>query len=75
MPGFGWRPVYLNYMKVAKTMEAAAAEYKCDSGDIQAVKTSLDRHWNIEDITGRRLQGYRDHQGRERRLAAARGLR
>jgi len=50
--GIRLAPLYLNYMKVAKTMEAAAAEYKSESGDIQAVKTSLDRHWNIEDITG-----------------------
>jgi hypothetical protein len=43
-------PVYLNYMKIAKTMEAAATEYKSDSGSIEGVKTSLDRHWSIEDI-------------------------
>jgi hypothetical protein len=47
-------PLYLNYMKVVKTMQAAADEYKGDSGGagLQAVKNSLDRHWNIEDITG-----------------------
>jgi len=50
--GIRLAPLYLNYMKVAKTMEAAAAEYKSDSGDIAGVKKSLDRHWNIEDITG-----------------------
>jgi hypothetical protein len=44
-------PLYLNYMKVARTMEAAAGEYKSDSGSIDGVKTSLDRHWAIEDIT------------------------
>jgi hypothetical protein len=50
--GIRLAPLYLNYMKVARTMEAAAAEYKSGSGDIQGVKTSLDRHWNVEDITG-----------------------
>ena len=52
--GIRLAPLYLNYMKVAKTMEAAAAEYKADAGGsgMQAVKNSLDRHWNIEDITG-----------------------
>jgi len=50
--GIRLAPLYLNYMKVAKTMEAAAAEYKSDSGDLAGVTRSLDRHWNIEDITG-----------------------
>ena len=45
-------PLYLNYMKVAKTMDAAATEYKSDNGSIEGVKKSLDRHWAIEDITG-----------------------
>ena len=49
--GIRLAPLYLNYMKVARTMEAAAAEYKSD-GDLSGVKKSLDRHWNIEDITG-----------------------
>jgi hypothetical protein len=50
--GIRLTPVYLNYMKVAKTMQAAAGEYKSESGSIDGVKMSLDRHWNIEDITG-----------------------
>jgi hypothetical protein len=52
--GIRLAPLYLNYMKVAKAMDAAAQEYKGDGGGagIQAVKNSLDRHWNIEDITG-----------------------
>jgi hypothetical protein len=44
-------PLYLNYMKVAKAMDAAAAEYKTDNGSVDGVKKSLDRHWAIEDIT------------------------
>jgi hypothetical protein len=50
--GIRLAPLYLNYMKVARSMDAAAAEYKSSSGDITPVKTSLDRHWNVEDITG-----------------------
>jgi Domain of unknown function (DUF4845) len=49
--GIRLAPLYLNYMKVAKTMEAAAAEYKSD-GDFSGIMKSLDRHWNVEDITG-----------------------
>ncbi len=57
-------PVYLNYMKVARTLDATATEFKGDNPDPAAIRRSLDRHWEIEDITGRRCQGHRDHQGR-----------
>jgi hypothetical protein len=45
-------PVYLNYMKLSRTMESAASEFKGEGGDLGAVRKSLDRHWAIEDITG-----------------------
>jgi Domain of unknown function (DUF4845) len=45
-------PLYLNYMKVARTMDAAAAEFKSDAPDAGSVNRSLERHWEIEDITG-----------------------
>src|SRR5271170_712924 len=45
-------PLYLNYMKLSRTMEAAAGEYKGEGGDVTAVRNSLSRHWSIEDITG-----------------------
>ena len=44
-------PVYLNYMKLARTMESAATEFKGETGDLSGVRKSLDRHWAIEDIT------------------------
>ena len=44
-------PVYLNYMKLARTMESAASEFKGESGSLDGVRKSLDRHWAIEDIT------------------------
>ena len=44
-------PVYLNYMKLARTMESAAAEFKGESAGLDGVRKSLDRHWAIEDIT------------------------
>jgi hypothetical protein len=50
--GMRLAPLYLNYMKVARTLDAAATEYKADSGDISGVNKSIDRHWEIEDITG-----------------------
>lgn len=45
-------PVYLNYMKLARTMESAASEFKGEAADLSGVRKSLDRHWAIEDITG-----------------------
>ena len=46
-------PLYLNYMKVARTLDAAAKEGKGgDNPDPGALRTSIERHWEIEDITG-----------------------
>ena len=45
-------PLYLNYIKVARSMNAAAADFKSDSPDQGAVRRSLEKHWQIEDITG-----------------------
>jgi hypothetical protein len=44
--------VYLNYMKVARTMDATASEFKSDNPDPVAIRRSLDKHFEIEDITG-----------------------
>ena len=43
-------PLYLNYMKVARSMEATAAEFKGDSVDQAALRRTLEKHWQIEDI-------------------------
>src|SRR5882757_3405486 len=45
-------PLYLNYMKVARTMDAAATEAKGDNPDPGILRRSLERHWELEDITG-----------------------
>jgi hypothetical protein len=45
-------PVYLNYMKLVRTMESAASEFKGEAANLDAVRKSIDRHWAIEDITG-----------------------
>ena len=50
--GIRLAPLYLNYMKIARTMEAVAAEAKGDNPDPGAMRTSIDRHFNIEDPTG-----------------------
>ena len=50
--GIRLAPLYLNYMKVARTMESVAAEAKGDNPDPAALRNSIDRHFNIEDPTG-----------------------
>jgi hypothetical protein len=45
-------PVYLNYMKIARTMEQVAVEFKSDAPDPGRIRVALDRHWAIEDVNG-----------------------
>ena len=44
-------PVYLNYMKIARTMEMTATEVKGENPDPGNIRRILDRHWQIEDPT------------------------
>jgi len=50
--GIRLAPLYLNYMKVARTMESVAAEVKGDNPDPESMRVSIDRHFNIEDPSG-----------------------
>ena len=43
-------PLYLNYLKVSRSMEATASEFKGDSVDQTALRRTLEKHWQIEDI-------------------------
>jgi hypothetical protein len=45
-------PIYLNYMKVSRTMEAVGAEAKGENPDPGNIRRLLERHWAIEDPTG-----------------------
>ena len=49
--GIRLTPVYLNYMKIARTMESVATEMQAGSIDEGAIRRSLERHWEIEDIS------------------------
>jgi hypothetical protein len=42
-------PVYLNYMKIARTMDVTATEFKGENPDTGAMRRSLEHHWIIED--------------------------
>jgi hypothetical protein len=50
--GIRLAPLYLNYMKVARTMEAVATEVKGDNPDPATMRVAIDRHFNIEDPHG-----------------------
>ena len=45
-------PLYLNYMKIARTMESAATEVKGESVTIDGIRNFISRHLDIEDPTG-----------------------
>lgn len=45
-------PVYLNYLKIARTLEMTATEVKGDNADPGNVRRIIERHWAIEDPTG-----------------------
>jgi hypothetical protein len=44
-------PVYLNFIKVSRTMEQVAKEFKGENPDPVRIRVSLERHWTIEDIS------------------------
>jgi hypothetical protein len=50
--GIRLAPLYLNYMKIARTMESVATEAKGDNPDPAAMRIAIDRHFNIDDPTG-----------------------
>ena len=44
-------PVYLNYMNVVRTMQATASEHKGDNPDAGALRRTLEKHWEVEQIS------------------------
>ncbi len=48
--GIRLAPVYLNYMKIARTMDSVATEFKGNAGDESGIRRSLVHHWIVEDI-------------------------
>jgi Tfp pilus assembly major pilin PilA len=45
-------PAYLNYLKVARTLSVTAEEYKGQTPDAGALTRTIEKHWEVEDITG-----------------------
>ncbi|HEY2779935.1 MAG TPA: DUF4845 domain-containing protein [Steroidobacteraceae bacterium] len=50
--GIRLAPLYLNYMKIARTLDAVATEVKGDNPDPAMIRVAIDRHFNIEDPRG-----------------------
>ncbi|HEY3787116.1 MAG TPA: DUF4845 domain-containing protein [Steroidobacteraceae bacterium] len=49
--GIRLAPVYLNYMKVARTLEQVKSEYKgADAGNRAAILLSIEKHFNVESV-------------------------
>jgi Domain of unknown function (DUF4845) len=46
--GIRLTPLYLNYMKVARTMDATAKEVQGENPDPGAMRRLIERHWQIE---------------------------
>jgi hypothetical protein len=44
-------PVYLNYMKISRTLEVTATEAHAENVDPGNIRRLLERHWAIEDPT------------------------
>jgi Domain of unknown function (DUF4845) len=43
-------PVYINYMAVSRNLESLRSEFK-GTPDPGGIRRSLDRHWQIDDVT------------------------
>ena len=47
--GIRLAPLYLNYMKVTRALDQVASDLKAGGGDPQGIRTSVDKHFEIDD--------------------------
>jgi hypothetical protein len=50
--GIRLAPLYLNYLKIARTLDSVATEVKGENPDPGEIRNLISRHFNIEDPTG-----------------------
>jgi Domain of unknown function (DUF4845) len=70
--GIRLAPIYLNYMKIARTLESVASEVKGDTQDPQAIRGLIDRHFTIEDpssVTAKDIEITKTEDGVEMHVA------
>jgi Domain of unknown function (DUF4845) len=48
--GIRLAPVYLNYLKVVRALESTASEVKAGTTDPTSIRTSIDRHFEIDMV-------------------------
>jgi hypothetical protein len=48
--GIRLTPVYLNYLKVSRSLDGAAADAKGDNPDQASLSNALSKQWEIQDI-------------------------
>ena len=48
--GIRLAPVYLNYLKVARSLDSTATEMKGDNPDPTTIRSTLNKHWEIDMI-------------------------
>lgn len=44
-------PVYLEYMKIARTLEQVAQEFKGEQAEANVIRTAIERRFDIESVT------------------------
>lgn len=49
--GIRLTPIYLEYMKIARTLEQVSEEFKGEQTDMGALRTAIERRFNIESVT------------------------
>ncbi len=53
--GIRLAPLYLNYMKVVRSLDAAATESKGDNPDPAALRRALGKQWEIQSLDSLRF--------------------
>ncbi len=48
--GIRLTPIYLNYMKVARSLDAVQTEFKADDASPGSIRNSLEKHFDIESV-------------------------
>jgi len=49
--GIRLTPVYLEYMKIARTLDQVASELKGDQPDVSMIRTAIEKRLDIEDVS------------------------
>lgn len=48
--GIRLTPIFLEYMKIARTLEQVSEEFKGDQAEARAIRTAIERRFDIEDV-------------------------